>query len=169
RVAVLTNRGVLLIRAPGFAALDGAAEVGAIAVSEVAPGELRWAVAWEDVLALELRWGRGAVQPDRVVVHRKGRPGGEEAESLAHQFLTFPGTPQATQIALVARRVQRRYHLDPLRAERLWAARRRGLRIDPAALQQAPPSLPCLEFQRLWHTDPQRSPCVSFWRPVAPD
>lgn len=28
--------------------------------------------------------------------------------------------------------------------------------------------MPCLDFALTWHTNPHKSPVVSFWRPLAP-
>lgn len=33
---------------------------------------------------------------------------------------------------------------------------------------QLPPTMPCLDFALTWHTNPHKSPVVSFWRPLAP-
>ena len=33
---------------------------------------------------------------------------------------------------------------------------------------QLPLTMPCLDFVLTWHTNPQKPPVVSFWRPVAP-
>jgi vacuolar protein sorting-associated protein 13A/C len=170
RVALLTNAGLLLVHAPGFAQLDGAAEIGAIAVSDVAPGQLQWSVRWDDVLAFELRFSREGHYPDRLVVHRKGTPGWQEEESLAHQVKCFEGTPQASQIKLVAEKVLRKYYLDPLRRNRMWSQRhdaRAGLPSD-TPLEQLPLTMPSLDFVLTWHTNPRKSPVVSFWRPLPP-
>ncbi|KAL6781279.1 hypothetical protein ACKKBG_A10495 [Auxenochlorella protothecoides x Auxenochlorella symbiontica] len=179
RVVVLTDRGILLLHAPGFDRLGAAADLGYIAVSDVPPGEVSWRVSWEDLLALELRLSRESpdAEPDRLIVHRKGVPGRQQEESLAHQIKGYPNTPQASQIKMVAQAVYKRRYLEPLRSSALWSAR------HAAALGAAPPTaipadmphasalplcLPCLEFAPAWHTNPARAPCVSFWRPLAP-
>jgi hypothetical protein len=75
RVVILTTTRMLLLVSPGFAQMDAAAEVGALSSAEVAGGALRWSVRWDDLLTFELRWSRESRYPDRLVVHRKGRPG----------------------------------------------------------------------------------------------
>ena len=150
---------------------------GAITVGDVPLGAVRWAVRWDDVLALELRWSRSELQyPDRLVLHRKGvgvLEGGPEAaaagESLAHALQCFPGTPQASQIKLVAQKVLRKHYQDPRRDGRLWSERHAAAAlprdVPPAAL---PPTLLAMDWEMAWHTNPNRSPVVSFWHPVAP-
>ncbi|KAL4447306.1 hypothetical protein ABPG77_007339, partial [Micractinium sp. CCAP 211/92] len=170
RVLLLTSAGVLLVHAPGFAQLDGAAEIGAINVGDVAPGTIQWGVRWDDVLTFELRWSRELHYPDRLIVHRKGTPGWQEEESLAHQIKCFENTPQASQINMVANKVLRKYYLDPLRRNQLWSRRHDAAGSLPAgtSLEQLPPTMPCLDFALTWHTNPHKSPVVSFWRPLAP-
>ena len=49
-----------------------------------------------DTLRLELRWSRWeGPNPDRLTVHRKGRPGLQEEEPLAHELRCWPNIPQA--------------------------------------------------------------------------
>ena len=44
---------------------------------------------------LELRWSsREGAYPDRLTVHRKGRPGLQEEEPLAHELHCWPNIPQ---------------------------------------------------------------------------
>lgn len=43
---------------------------------DVPPGTQEWAVPWEDLLTLELRWTTNDPNADRLIVHRKGRAGG---------------------------------------------------------------------------------------------
>jgi hypothetical protein len=169
-VALLTSRALLLVAAPGFAALDGAAEVGEPAPAEVPPGRLQWAVPWEDVLALELRWGAPGKYPDRVVVHRKGAAGGGGGAPAAHLLQCFPGTPQASQVKAVAGKVLQRHCQDAARADRRWADRHaaRGALPPGHPPQLLPLTLPSLDFQLVWHTNPARPPAVAFWRPVPP-
>lgn len=52
--------------------------------------------AWpQDLLALELVSGhRNSDTPDRLQVHRKGTPGQEEEEPLAHELHCVPNTNQ---------------------------------------------------------------------------
>ena len=67
---------------------------GAANVGDVPPGQLRWSVRWDDVLAFELRWSGQQQYPDRLVVHRKwvwGAPcwpcacvGREEGQQAQH-------------------------------------------------------------------------------------
>lgn len=42
---------------------------------DVPPGRLVWFVRWEDLLCLELKWSSDDPNADRLIVHRKGRPG----------------------------------------------------------------------------------------------
>ena len=70
-------------------------------IREVPASQLRWEVVWQDLLVLEPRMSSAAVAsgaPDRLVVHRKGRPGYEEAvpsaHALTHELRIFPNTPQ---------------------------------------------------------------------------
>lgn len=174
--AILTNRSLIVVHAPGFAQLNGAAEIGAVSAAEVGPGELQFVVRWKDVLALELRWsghstsGAADQYPDRVVVHRKGTPGFTEATPLARLLRCFPGTPQASQVKLVAQKVLSRYYQDPMRQDAQWAERHAARAALPADQppDQLPLTLPSLDFIPTWHTNPARTPVVYFWRPVAP-
>lgn len=67
-----------------------------IDMREIPTASLRWEVLWEDLLVMEPRASNSinARAPDRLVVHRKGRPGVEEPAALAFQLHSFPGTPQ---------------------------------------------------------------------------
>lgn len=67
-----------------------------IDMRELPTASLRWEVLWEDLLVMEPRASNSsaATMPDRLVVHRKGRPGVEEPTPLAFQLHSFPGTPQ---------------------------------------------------------------------------
>ena len=152
-------------------------EVGEPAPAEVQPGRLQWAVPW-DVLALELCWGAPGKYPDRVVVHRKGRGsrdgggggGGGGGAPAAHLLQCFPDTPQALQVKAVAGRVLARYCQDAARADRRWADRHAARAALPPGHppQLLPLTLPSLDFQLVWHTNPARPPAVAFWRPVPP-
>jgi hypothetical protein len=52
--------------------------------------------ARQDLLALELRWTHAELpHPDRLTVHRRGSPGEEEEEPLAHELRCFPNSAQA--------------------------------------------------------------------------
>jgi vacuolar protein sorting-associated protein 13A/C len=175
-VALLTNRSLLLVTAPGFAQLNGAAEIGAVSAAEVNAGEVQWVVRWEDVLALELRWSSSTSgtssgrYPDRVVVHRRGTPGVVEPTPLARLIACYPETPQASQVKLVSQKVLRRYYQDPVRQDAQWAERHAARAALPADQppDQLPLTLPSLDFVLTWHTNPNRVPVVYFWKPVAP-
>ncbi|KAL4527774.1 hypothetical protein Ndes2437A_g02912 [Nannochloris sp. 'desiccata'] len=150
-VALLTNRSLLLVAAPGFAQLNGAAEIGAVSAAEVSAGEVLWVVRWEDVLALELRWSNN--------------PG-----STATSGRYPDQTPQASQVKLVAQKVLRRYYQDPVRQDAQWAERHAARAALPADQppDQLPLTLPSLDFVPTWHTNPNRVPVVYFWKPIAP-
>ena len=161
RVVLMTNRGVLLVVAPTFAALHSRAESGtqtkvglqllqnatnrmcmikctkqamksrstalclacaaarahivwwrceqrhiacaaggpAVDIREVPASNLRWEVGWQDLLVMEPRMSSSAAvsgMPDRLVVHRKGRPGVDDPAPLTHELRIFPNTPQVT-------------------------------------------------------------------------
>lgn len=52
---------------------------------------------WQDLLTLELRWSsRDVAYPDRLTVHRKGRPGLQEEEPLAHELRCWQNIPQVS-------------------------------------------------------------------------
>ena len=52
-------------------------------------------LSMQDLLTLELRWSsREGAYPDRLTVHRKGRPGLQEEEPLAHELRCWPNIPQ---------------------------------------------------------------------------
>ncbi|KAL0043199.1 hypothetical protein WJX82_002022 [Trebouxia sp. C0006] len=113
QVVILTNQCIMKLRAPGFAQVHRAAESGAspTTLMEVPPAEVRWAIPWQDLLTGELRWGnREGPYPDRLTVHRKGKPGQQEEEPLAHELRCWPNVPQADQIHLIALKVQRKYY-----------------------------------------------------------
>ena len=44
-------------------------------VVDVPPGSREWFVPWGDLLTLELRWTTNDPNADRLIVHRKGKPG----------------------------------------------------------------------------------------------
>ena len=67
----------------------------------VGPKTLPWALTLcmtpnvQDLLALELRWThRELPHPDRLTVHRKGSPGEDDDEPLAHELCCFPNSAQ---------------------------------------------------------------------------
>ncbi|GAB4822342.1 hypothetical protein N2152v2_009388 [Parachlorella kessleri] len=172
RVVILTSRGIMLVVAPNFAVLDGAAEIGEeLRVVDVPPGTREWCVPWGDLLTLELRWTSDDPNADRLIVHRKGKPGVQETESLAHQLKCFPKTGQAAQIKLVTQKVLGKYCLDPQRRDRAWTRRHQSHQELPqgAGPAQLPLTMPCLDFEPAWRTTAHRiSSAVSFWTPVAP-
>lgn len=175
-VLLFTNRGLILINSPGFTLLDGAAEIGALDACDVAPGVILWTVRWDDVLAFELRFTSSDTSkeryPDRLVVHRKGTfgRGNEDLSTLAHAIRCFPNTPQAVQAKLVAQKILQKYYLDPQRRDRQWSERHAARRAVPANVdpKTLPLTMPCLDFVMTWHTNPNRTPVVSFWRPIPP-
>ncbi|KAK9834254.1 hypothetical protein WJX81_000411 [Elliptochloris bilobata] len=184
RVALLTSHRLLLVLAPGFAAVHAAAAAGATHGSEedVPAGQIRWAIEWRDLLALELRWThRELPHPDRLTVHRKGSPGEEEDEPLAHELRCFPNSPQAEQLRAVALTVAAKYTADPLRARaatararaaadplaELASRRSSGSGLGDLPPQALPALMPSLEYRLQWHAR-GGSGMVSVWRPVAP-
>lgn len=59
----------------------------------------------QDLLAIELRYSHKELPfPDRITVHRRGVPGQEEEEILAHELRCYPNTPQVcmSSFSLVA-------------------------------------------------------------------
>ncbi len=68
-------------------------------IREVPAAQMRWEVSWQDLLVMEPRMSSSTAaggMPDRLVVHRKGRPGVEEPAPLTHELRIFPNTPQVT-------------------------------------------------------------------------
>jgi hypothetical protein len=189
RVLLLTNISIMLVTAPGFAELDGAAEVGQLgpfSLSDVAPGDVEWRVRWTDVLAFELRWSvRGAKHPDKLVVHRRGRPGFVEEESLAHVISCYPNTPQASQVKLVTQNIMNTWVAPAVSyndnnnstCSRKKSIISTGRNKDPSSNTATtkkdddglPMTMPCVDFKLSWHTNPNRSPVISFWKPIPPD
>lgn len=185
-VALLTNRSLLLVIAPRFAQLDGAAEVGALRSADVPAGEVQWVIRWQDVLHLELTSQDGmeslkeeeregcskpaVAEPDRLVVHRKGEVGTPVAPPLVRVISCFPNTPQASQLKFVAERVLRKYYQDPVRRDIQWSERHAARAALPSDQppEQLPLTLPSLDFRPTWHTNPTRPPVVYFWKAVAP-
>ena len=54
-------------------------------------------VSLQDLLSLEVKWGyRDLPYPDRIWLHRKGKPGHAGEEPLAHELRCFPNTPQVS-------------------------------------------------------------------------
>lgn len=73
-----------------------------IDVREMPTAIMRWEVPWSDLLVMEPRTALSSstATPNRLVVHRKGRPGIEEATPLAFQLHSFNGTPQVRSSAV---------------------------------------------------------------------
>jgi len=68
-------------------------------IREVPAAQMRWEVSWQDLLVMEPRMSSSTAaggMPDRLVVHRKGRPGVDEPAPLTHELRIFPNTPQVT-------------------------------------------------------------------------
>lgn len=177
-VLMFTNSSMLHIYSPDFAAMDGAAEIGSLPAIEIPAGIIKWRIFWWDLLAMELRWSDERYEPDRLIVHRKGRTNlgsalsikNVQSNDLAQELLCFPKTPQASQIKFVANTILSRYYRDPTRLDIRWAIRH-AARL---ALQQGasatdfPSKMLSTSFETMWHTNPARSPVVYFWKPVAP-
>ena len=114
-------------------------------------------------------------------MHRKGLPGEDDDEPLAHELRCFPNSGQAAQLRVVALTVAAKFTADPLRARA--AATRARAAADPIAElasrrssgagagdlppQALPASMPSLEYRLQWHAR-GGSGAVSVWRPVAP-
>lgn len=82
---------ILLCALPGRPVTD---------MRDVPPAVLKWRVQWGDLLAMEPRiggsgpTGRQPAGPDRLVVHRKGRPGMDGEPALSEQLRTYSTVPQ---------------------------------------------------------------------------
>ncbi|KAL3132004.1 hypothetical protein ABBQ32_14227 [Trebouxia sp. C0010 RCD-2024] len=157
QVVILTNRCIMKLRAPGFAQVHKAAESGISNTSliDVPPAEVRWAIPWQDLLTLELRRSsREAPYPDRLSVHRKGKPGQQEEEPLAHELRCWSNVPQADQIHLIALKVQRKYYTEPNRDSQRWISRHDQLRSDKSLpKQELPATMLSMDYTRVWYTD----------------
>ena len=79
-----------LLDAPGFAALDGAAELGSIP-AEVDPGSVKWRIEWTNLLDIQL----ASASVLRVI--ERGRE--------VREVVCLSGTPQASQVKLIASRI----------------------------------------------------------------
>lgn len=178
-VLVFTSISMLHIYSPGFAAMDGAAEIGTLPAIEIPAGIIKWRISWEDLLAMELRWTDTRNEPDRLIVHRKG--GDSKAshpdymsdlncDPLAQEILCFQKTPQASQIKFVGNRILSKYYRDPSRQDHRWALRHAARLALPqgASLFDFPLKILSTTFEKSWHTNPNRSPVVYFWKPSAP-
>ena len=180
-VLLFTNVSILLTHSPTFVEMDGAAEIGSLPAIEVPGGEIKWRILLEDILAFELRWSDPDSQPERLIIHRKDiqQPSTilsplmkrhMSSLSLALEIQCFDRTPQASQIKFVASKIVSKYYQDPKRQDLRWAARHAArLALPPdRPPNEFPMQMPCINFEMSWHTNPNRSPLVYFWRPVAP-
>eukprot|EP00884_Botryococcus_braunii_P010316 jgi/Botrbrau1/19286/Bobra.0073s0029.1 len=168
RVALLTDRAILLVHSPGFAAIQASYEEGGAPTveSDIPKSEVKWEVAWKDLLDLELRWSPGMPLPDRVVVHRIGTFGSEEEQSLAYALRCFPNSTQAENLKALALKVKHKYATAGQDTP-LWV--RRTMEPAPGLPPQAmPPVMLSLEFRLIWHTGRKSLPQVTIWRPIAP-
>lgn len=72
---------------------------------DVPPAVLKWRVRWDDLLALEPRIGgagpsgRAPAGPDRLIVHRKGRPGMDAEQPLSEQLRSYSTVPQVISVS----------------------------------------------------------------------
>ena len=89
-VLLFTSGSLLLVDAPGFAALDGAAELGFIP-AEVDPGSVKWRIEWTNLLDIQL----ASASVLRVI--ERGRE--------VREVVCLSGTPQASQVKLIASRI----------------------------------------------------------------
>ena len=97
-VLVFTSASMLLIDAPGFAAAVGAVERdGLLPKEEVAPGTIRWRITWHGVENITL--------DDDVVVIRP------KVSSPPLEVRCFPGTPQAREVLLIAKKIRQFYDI----------------------------------------------------------
>ena len=74
-------------------------------IREVPAAQLRWEVGWQDLLVMEPRMSSSTAangMPDRLVVHRKGRPGVNEQAPLTYELRIFPNTPQVSSHLLLS-------------------------------------------------------------------
>jgi vacuolar protein sorting-associated protein 13A/C len=177
RVVMLTNRGILMLVAPGFSQVQKAAEAGRppTNVLEIPAAQVKWAVTWQDLLALEVRWRPGesyndTPYPERVVVHRKGVPGQQESEPLAHEIRCWPRTPQADQLKVIALKVKSKYYTEEQQTSARWARRRTTHDELTGGLpkQEVPATMLSMDFKIAWYTDSANPNAPSFWRPVTP-
>ncbi|KAK9819963.1 hypothetical protein WJX72_004515 [[Myrmecia] bisecta] len=172
-VALLTNRCILVLIAPGFANIHAAVEMGqaVTSVADIPAAQVKWGVAWEDLLHLELRRShRDLPYADHLIVHRKGSPGQEEEEPLARRIRCYPNVAQAEQLKLVALKVRDKYLVSPQRATRWWARRLAAGEAAPADLppQERPPTMIAMDYKLAWHTEAREEGTVSIWHPVPP-
>ncbi len=178
-VLIFTNMSMIHVYSPDFAVMDGAAEIGSLSAIEIPSGTIKWRIFWWDLLAMEIRWSDPRLDPDRLVIHRKGneRQGSRDISlreikdaALAQEIFCFPKTPQASQIKFVANKILSKYYRDPTRQDNRWAIRHAArLTLQPGgSAMDLPFQMLCSEFEQSWHTNPARSPVVYFWKPVAP-
>lgn len=175
-VLLFTSSSILHIHSPYFAELDGAAEIGTLPAIEIPPGNIKWRILWEDLLAMELRWSDPTLQPDKLIMHRRGNiqdntsSDRNQTPELSRDILCFPKTPQASQIKFIASKLLSKYYQDPQRQDHRWAMRHQARAALPQdkAVDDFPLQMPCISFEKSWHTNPRRSPVVHFWNPVPP-
>lgn len=94
-VLVFTSASMLLVDAPGFAAVVGALERDGLVPNEVAPGTILWRITWNGVENITLEDG------DSVIVHPKASP--------PLDIRCFSGTPQAREIVMIAEKIRAFY------------------------------------------------------------
>lgn len=178
-MALLTSKSMLLVIAPTFAQLHASAERGrpVTDMRDVPPAVLKWRVQWSDLLAMEPRISgsgpasRQPAGPDRLVVHRKGRPGMDGEPALSEQLRTYSTVPQAEQVKAVALRIAQKYYGEPQRINARWQRRHGALeapqQLEGMPQQEMPASTLSMDWRLIWHTQQERPP-VTVWRPVAP-
>ncbi|KAK9908805.1 hypothetical protein WJX75_003140 [Coccomyxa subellipsoidea] len=175
RVALMTNQRLMLLHAPGFQRIHEAAKEGVAPGNEddIPVAEIRWSVEWQDLLALELRRTHKELPfYDRITVHRKGVPGHEEDEPLAHELRCFPNESQADELRDIALKVRDKFCVEPQRESAKWARRHRPDLAAPLPglpPQALPFTMPSLDFRLVWHTGRMTdNGMISVWRVVAP-
>ncbi|KAK9815130.1 hypothetical protein WJX73_008307 [Symbiochloris irregularis] len=183
-VVLLTNRRLLCLTAPGFAALHERVERSSVPVpmAEIPTAELRWAVEWQDLLSLEIKdrvahkhpkdvlhaHPKDTRPPNRLVVHRKGISGEGD---LAHELHCKSTHAQAQELKAVALRVRDKFAATP--ADSLEWAERYAETVQPCdrslGQQQVPETMPSMDYQLLWKSvQDSDGNAVSVWRPIGP-
>ena len=110
-VLVFTSVSVLLVDAPGFAAVVGAVERDGSLPNEVFPGTIRWRSTWNDVEHITL----GAVEDDvvvfHIVLHRHHDDDHHPTASRPPTPVEIQcfSTPQAREIVMIAKRIRAYY------------------------------------------------------------
>ena len=90
-VLLFTTHSLLMIRAEGFAALDGAAELGTVP-AEVEAGVVLWRVEWANMAEIKQASG------NTLLVFERG--------TAPREIVCLPGTPQAPQIKMISDRIR---------------------------------------------------------------